>query len=32
MSRASRLLDLVIVGAAVIGIWLGATVFDLISR
>jgi hypothetical protein len=32
VSRAARLLDLAILGAAVVGIWLGATIFDLISR
>ena len=32
MSRVSRLLDLALLGAAVVGIWLGIVLFDLISR
>ena len=32
MTRASRLLDLAIVVAAIVGVWLGTVVFDAISR
>jgi hypothetical protein len=32
VNRASRLLDLALVGAAIVGVWLGLTLFGLVSR
>lgn len=32
MSRSRRLLNLALVGAALVGVWLGVTLFGAISR